>query len=304
MMKRPKAAHPTLFDMAQLGAAPTPAAAVLRPYENDDNLYLGTSSFTADGWQGCFYPKGMKPAEYLSHYARTFRCVEIDSSFYGTPAAGTVNSWYAKTPSDFIFAAKVPKVVTHDKVLQDCNAEFSEFVDHMSALQEKRGPFLFQFPWFDKYQFKDSAAFLDRLRLFLRNLPDTTCKFAVEIRNKGWIDERFLDGLRECHVALALTDTNWISRPWEMKDSLDLITSDFVYVRWLGNRKEIEAATTTWDHVVVDRTEDLRTWVKFVRDRALARRLRHVFLFANNHYQGFGPATVQQFWELWRESKP
>ena len=32
-----------------------------------------------------------------------------------------------------------------------------------------------------------------------------------------------------------------------MKDKFDLITSDFTYVRWLGNRKGIEEKTTTWD---------------------------------------------------------
>ena len=49
---------------------------VLRPYSEPD-LYLGTSAFTASGWQGSFYPKGMQPHEYLSHYAQIFRTVEV-----------------------------------------------------------------------------------------------------------------------------------------------------------------------------------------------------------------------------------
>jgi len=39
---------------------------------------------------------------------------------------------------------------------------------------------------------------------------------------------------------LALTDTTFVPRPWELKEPLDLITADFAYVRWLGNRKGIE----------------------------------------------------------------
>ena len=47
-------------------------------------------------------------------------------------------------------------------------------------------------------------------------------------------------------------------RPWEMKEKFDLITADFTYVRWLGNRKEIEEQTTTWDKTIIDRTGDLK----------------------------------------------
>src|SRR6266436_6061634 len=68
---------------------------------------LGTSSFTATGWQGSFYPKGLLPADYLSYYAQHFDTVEIDSTFYATPKVSVVRSWNAKTPEGFRFAAKV-----------------------------------------------------------------------------------------------------------------------------------------------------------------------------------------------------
>ncbi len=45
-----------------------------------------------------------------------------------------------------------------------------------------------------------------------------------------------------------------------MKEKLDLVTTDFVYVRWLGDRKGIEALTRTWDKTIIDRTDDLRNW--------------------------------------------
>jgi len=32
--------------------------------------------------------------------------------------------------------------------------------------------------------------------------------------------------------------------PWEMQDKFDLLTSDFTYVRWLGDRKGIEERST------------------------------------------------------------
>jgi uncharacterized protein YecE (DUF72 family) len=66
---------------------------------------IGTSAFTAKDWPGSFYPEGMKPAEYLAHYATQFDTVEIDSAFYRPPAVEVVKGWAAK-----LFALKVPQV--------------------------------------------------------------------------------------------------------------------------------------------------------------------------------------------------
>lgn len=87
--------------------------------------------------------------------------------------------------------------------------------------------------------------------------------------------------------------------PWEMKGALDLVTADFAYVRWLGNRRGIEQQTTTWDKTVVDRKDDLRSWVVVLRRIVEDKRIRKIFAFANNHYAGHAPATVAQFWKLW-----
>ena len=85
-------------------------------------ILLGTSSFTASGWDAVFYPKGMRSADYLAFYAEHFHTVEVDSPFYGCPTARTVNNRGARTPEGFIFSVKVPQVITHEKVLVDCDA--------------------------------------------------------------------------------------------------------------------------------------------------------------------------------------
>lgn len=244
----------------------------------------------------------MKQTEYLVHYAKTFRTVEIDSTYYGTPAVSTVESWYRKTPPDFIFAAKVPQIITHEKMLTDCEAEFDEFIETISLLKEKLGPLLLQLPRFNQFEFKTGDEFLARLRPFLVRLPEKVAtNLVVEIRNKPWLNQNLLDCLREHKVSLALTDTSFMPRPWELKKSLDLITSDFAYVRWLGNRKEIETQTTTWDKAIIDRTDDLTQWVQLLRQVVAERKLKRLFLFANNHYQGHGPDTVKAFWRLWNQ---
>jgi uncharacterized protein YecE (DUF72 family) len=146
------------------------------------NIRLGTSGFTATGWEGSFYPARMKPADFLGFYAEHFNTVEVDSTFYRTPSPQTVNNWALKTPAEFIFSVKIPQVITHEKVLTDCHAEFRQFIDTMCLLDEKLGPMVFQFPFFDSTAFKTQADFLARLAPFLSKLPHDY-KFAVEIRN-------------------------------------------------------------------------------------------------------------------------
>jgi uncharacterized protein YecE (DUF72 family) len=300
--KRPKIEpipNPTLFEMGE----PEKVADLVTKLEVDrpycePGFFLGTSAFTAAGWPGTFYPSGMKPADYLTYYASIFKTVEIDSTYYATPSASTVTGWYEKTPPDFIFAAKIPQVITHEKILVDCEAEFDEFISRMGLLKDKLGPLLFQFPHFNKYEFNRPDEFLRRLRLFLRRTGDMfTLKFAVEIRNKQWLNSRLTDLLGEYGVALALTDHSYMLRPWEMKGDLNLITADFTYVRWLGDRHGIEAITKVWDKTVVDRGEDLTNWISLFR-QFVGENLK-VFAYANNHYAGNGPATVKLFWELW-----
>ena len=263
-----------------------------------ESVRIGTSAFTARGWEGTFYPAGMKPAEYLTYYATQFDAVELDNTFYRTPALSTVQGWYAKTPPGFVFAAKVPQVITHEKVLVDCEEDLKHFLGTMEALGEKLGPLLFQFGYFNSAKFKNGAEFLMRLKPFLKRLPKGF-QYAVEIRNKDWLDARFAESLREHGVALALIDQSWMPRPWEMKEKFDLITADFTYVRWLGDRKEIEEQTAAWDKTILDRTLELRNWVEILKE-FVARNIP-VYAWANNHYAGHGPATVRLFWDIWKK---
>jgi uncharacterized protein YecE (DUF72 family) len=237
----------------------------------------------------------MRSADYLAFYAEHFHTVEVDSTFYACPAPRTVSNWAARTPEGFIFSVKVPQTITHEKVLVGCDAEFAEFVKTMDILGPRLGPMVFQFPYFDKWKFKDQAAFLAVLVPFLKKFPDR--KFAVEIRNKAWLDVRIADVLREHKVALVLQDISNMPGPVELVKKFDPITADWTYIRWLGDRKGIEKITTTWDKIVVDRTEALSRWVDYCYQ--IRKRGVMIYAYANNHYAGHGPATVARFLEVW-----
>ena len=297
VIPRAQPIQPTLFDSI---GSDTPQETV-RPFCLP-NMFLGTSSFTAAGWEGSFYPIGMRTKDFLRHYAKQFQTVEIDSTFYGTPTTSTITNWNDKTPTDFIFAVKVPQIITHEKVLVDCEPEFEEFIERMHLLGDKLGPMLLQFPKFDKWVLKSPHEFRARLHQFFKRAAEMKAgQFAVEIRNKDWLDSKLTDLLREHSVGLALTDTSFMPRPWELRNAPDLVTTDFAYVRWLGNRKGIEVQTTTWDKTVIDRQDDLKSWLVVFQRLVQDKRIRKIFAFANNHYAGHAPATVKQFWELWNK---
>ncbi len=251
---------------------------------------VGTSAFTAKGWEETFYPVGLGAPNYLAYYAEHFDTVEVDSTFYRTPSLQTVRKWYAQTPAQFRFAVKVPQVITHEKCLLDCEAEFGRFVDTMDALGEKLAAMLLQFPYFNKKMFPKPEAFLDRLSGFLPRMPKGK-RFALEIRNKNWVTQEFLDLLREHKVAFALIDHPWMSRPEELFARFDPITADFAYIRLLGDRYGIEEQTQTWDKVIVDRSREVQDWVCICQ--RLVRRGIEVLVYANNHYAGHAPATVR-----------
>lgn len=240
----------------------------------------------------------MKPAEYLTYYATKFQTVEIDSTFYATPAAATVIGWRDKTPNGFIIAAKVPQEITHEKCLLDCDQEFGIFIETISLLGDRLGPLLLQFPYFNSDVFQNGVQFLSRLKAFFTKLPKDK-KFAIEIRNKSWIKPKFLDLLREHNVAFVLQDQSWMPRPAELFEKYDPVTADFTYIRWLGDRKGIEKITKVWDKTIIDRTADLQEWVKYCQK--IQKRGVTIYAYANNHYAGHGPATVEQFRELCRE---
>ena len=168
----------------------------------------------------------------------------------------------------------------------------------MSGLGHKLGPMLFQFPYFNRKRLSGLTEFLDRLRAFLPKLP-ADFRFALEIRNKDWVGPELLDLLRKHRVAFALIDHPFMSRPSELMRSGDIVTSDFMYMRLLGDRYAIEKLTKIWDKTVVDRGSELMEWSEVV-EQLLARDMK-VYTYVNNHFAGHSPETMRQFLEMLRQ---
>ncbi len=239
-------------------------------------IHLGTQGWSYKSWDGVFYPQGTPPGAYLAHYATQFKAIEIDSSFYGTPRKAFLEKWDRDTPADFRFAAKFPKLITHEKMLVDAQKDAQIFLSGMSILGEKLGPLCLQF----SYEFKPEARNL--LDEFLGALPQEF-RYAVEVRNRAWFHDWFFELLKKHRAALVLVDRVYMPK-------LEEVTTDFTYIRWLGNRKDVPDDEYT--HVRITRDKELNEWADVIQQ--LHEREVDVWGFANNHYMGHSPATLRE----------
>lgn len=251
---------------------------------------------------GPFYPPGTKPADFLRHYATQLRTVEVDSTYYRLPSRRTVEGWDAKTPKGFTLAAKFPRTIVHGgrgtqpdpaAVLGPrARDEAAEFCGLWRALGAKAGPLLLQFPYFNQQAFAGFDAFAERLDPFLADLP-SGLRYAVELRNRGWLARPLAALLRRHRVALALVDLHYLPHPADVVAELgaDAATTDFAYGRLIGDRAKVEKLTTTFDRVVIDQTQRLARWRDVLRE--LAPTVERTWIFANNHFAGYAPATVR-----------
>ena len=89
---------------------------------------------------------GRAGASHLEKYARRFSAVEINSSFYRHHRRTTYERWAAAVPSDFRFAVKLPRTITHDQSLVAFDAPLDVFLEEVSGLGDRLGPLLVQLP--------------------------------------------------------------------------------------------------------------------------------------------------------------
>jgi uncharacterized protein YecE (DUF72 family) len=247
----------------------------------EPGLYLGTCGWSYADWEGTLYPEGLQAASRLAEYAKHYATVEIDSTFYGTPRSSTVEKWHEVVPQDFLFAAKFPQEVTHERNLINTRSEAENFVHTMQALEDRLGPLLLQLP--PSFTVEGMGVLED----FLSTLPQGP-RYAVEVRHRSWLGSDLPALLREHGVALTLVDYPRMPR-------MDEATADFVYIRWLGDRRDFPSGHS---HAKRDRTDDLEWWSERV-DRFLSEG-REVFAYANNHYQNHSPSTLERFLEIRR----
>jgi uncharacterized protein YecE (DUF72 family) len=245
--------------------------------ETLNNVLLGTSGWSYREWIGPFYKK--KERSMLRAYSKVFKTVEIDSTFYAYPSKGMVMGWVKYSPEDFVFAAKLPKLITHEKMLNleegvigDLN-RFCELIRPL-LLNGKLGCLLIQLP--PKYKYD-----LEHLENFFRALP-REFKFAVEFRNLSWMRNETWNLLKNYEVAYTIVDEPLL--PPEVQ-----VTSDFAYFRWHGH------GTRPWFNYRYN-IEELKPWIP--RVCRAAEGVKKVYGYFNNHFHGYAVENCLQVLEM------
>ncbi len=110
-----------------------------------------------------------------------------------------------------------------------------------------------------------------------------TFKYAVELRHDSWfVDDTFFL-LRDNKVTLAWTEIPYAKVP-------PVLTSDTVYLRFVGDRSIREEE---FGKILRERNQEIGYWAKEMKERE--ELIKHAYVLSNNHFQGFGPATVNIF---------
>jgi len=110
----------------------------------------------------------------------------------------------------------------------ECRDELSGFLHAMSVLEDRLGPLLLQFPYFNKKNFPNPEDFFARLVPFLEQLP-SGFQYALEVRNKYFVNSQLLEILHKKNIALALIDHPWMTPIAQLASKFDLVTADFTY---------------------------------------------------------------------------
>ena len=230
----------------------------------------------------------MENKDYLSYYSKFFKFVEVDSTYYRIPSRSSVRGWKDKTPEDFKFSLKFPKVITHEKKLEDVVKPLSILFYSLEPLIEKTLTLLIQLP-----PFLSEGKGFNPLQGMIRHL-DKRFRYSLEVRHSSWFNDNLYELLKE----------NDISLVWSVRDKLQtpsIVTSNQVYIRFIGDRSISEKDL---GKTVKDRRREMLEYVKKVRETQKDNsNISDVLIAFNNHFAGFGPQSVNDFLKLMNMSE-
>src|SRR3954466_9979948 len=137
-------------------------------------VLVGCSGWQYNDWRGVVYPERCPQRDWLEVYAREFRTVEVNATFYRLPNRDAVARWAEQVPPGFVFTVKVSRYLTHMKRLTTAPAGMRPLNERIEPIVERGclGPLLWQLP----PNFKRND---ERLASALGALPDGRPALAV-----------------------------------------------------------------------------------------------------------------------------
>jgi len=224
-------------------------------------ILIGTSGWHYKHWIGTFYPAETKDAEQFPYYCRFFKTVELNNSFYHLPAPQTFTNWRKAVPSDFVFAIKGSRYITHQKKLNVEKDSIKLFFSSVKKLQEKSGPILFQLP--PRWNIN-----VERFARFLKLLPKKY-RYTFEFRNHSWYAQEIYELLQMNNCAFCIYELEHHLSPIK-------VTADFVYMRLHGPGNKYQGSYND---------EQLKKWAKQCRE--WQKESKDVYVYFDNDQSGY-----------------
>jgi uncharacterized protein YecE (DUF72 family) len=241
-----------------------------------NRINIGTSGWSYKHWKGIYYPNELKPADYLSFYARDFLITEINASFYRLPTESTILNWAERVPSGFKFCPKISRYLTHTKRLKDPEEPLERFFGIFEPITKRLGPVLVQLHPTLKFDYDRSEHFYKLLKTRYKNYD-----FAVEIRNKTWLEEDSLSMMAKYDIAFV------ISQSKDRFPYAEVVTSKNIYVRFHGPENLYSSSYS--EEMLKNFADKFKRWVS---DGHI------VWAFFNNDVGGHAIINAKQLMEL------
>jgi uncharacterized protein YecE (DUF72 family) len=279
------------------------------------NLRIGTCSWKYPSWKGLVYTDDV--TNYLEQYAKKYSTVEIDQWFWSSfpkgkprlPEALTVEEYRKSVPADFQFTVKVPNSMTlthpYSRGKDDLGKAnpyflstelFSEFMEILKPMKLLLGPLILQFEYLNRQKMESQQAFEKQMARFRGTLP-VGYQYAIEIRNGNYLNERFMEYLKDQEWCPVLLQGYWMPPIMDLWKKLEKPIRGFpaVIFRLHGTgRESIEKETgKTWNRIVTSREKELADIAEIVKD--LTGSKNEIYVNINNHYEGSAPLTIERF---------
>ncbi len=282
----------------------------------NSEVFVGTSGYSFRDWVGAFYPPGTKSADYLGYYAQQFRCVEVNSTYYGIPQPRVMAQMAEKTPEGFRFIVKLNQAMTHEFAATP--ALYERFLEVVQPLKDagKYHGLLAQFPW----AFRREARSKVHLELLREHLPGEP--LWVEFRHASWMHPQLPAWLAERRLGYCAVDEPALPG---LVPPVTHVTNGIGYVRfhgrnakhWWGSGASVATAAAAsvpgaapatpvrgrgdqlrYDYDYSER--ELTEWL--ARVNAMAQQAKQTYLFFNNCHAGQAARNAKLMEELLRRS--
>jgi uncharacterized protein YecE (DUF72 family) len=231
-------------------------------------LHIGCSGWFYWHWRNGFYPSSIPTSQWFTHYAKTFKTVELNAPFYSWPTVNTVQTWIRQLGRrKFVYTVKVSELITHTKRFNGTKTLIKDFGFIADLLGPRFGTFLFQLP----PSFHYSKTSLNRIVGQL----DPIRTNVVEFRHRSWWNPTV-------YKAFEKTDITFCSCSAPALPDELIVTSDIIYVRFHGKKRWYRHEYTK---------PELEIWA----ERIQKCQAKSVWAYFNNDRDMFAIKNAKQF---------